>query len=60
MISFELYKGDPTKLVGYNPVGTNMIFDVKLGENFSRKSRLVADGHRTKTPSLLTYSSVVS
>ena len=49
-IAFELYEGDPTKLVGYNPVGTHMIFDVKLGENFRRKARLVADGHRIKTP----------
>ena len=47
-------------MVGYNPVGTHLIFDVKLGENFRRKARLVADGHRTKTPASLTYSSVVS
>ena len=60
MIAFDLYEGDPTNLVGYKPVGTHLIFDVKLGENFRRKARLVADGHRTETPSSLTYSSVVS
>ena len=37
-----------------------LIFDVKLGENFRRKARLVTDGHHTKTPASLTYSSVVS
>ena len=37
-----------------------MIFDIKMGENFRRKARMVADGHRTETPAALTYSSVVS
>jgi len=37
-----------------------MIYDVKLGENFRRKARLVAGGHVTDAPSSLTYSSVVS
>jgi hypothetical protein len=34
---------------------------VKLGENYRRKSRLVADGHKTDTPtSTIAYLSVVS
>ena len=37
-----------------------MIFDIKMGENFRRKARMVADGHLTDTPAELTYSSVVS
>ena len=37
-----------------------MILDIKLGENFRRKARMVAGGHTTKTPSSVTYSSVVS
>ena len=37
-----------------------MIFDIKMGENFIRKARMVADGHRTEAPAALTYSSVVS
>ena len=40
-------------------MGTHLIFDVKLGENFRRKARLVADGHRTQTPASITYRSVV-
>ncbi len=37
-----------------------MTFDVKMGENFRRKARFVADGHKTKTPAAMCYSSVVS
>ena len=37
-----------------------MIFDVKMGENFRRKARMVAGGHTTEAPATLTYSSVVS
>ena len=37
-----------------------MIFDVKLGENFRRKSRLVGGGHTTTAPASIKYSSVVS
>ena len=37
-----------------------MIFDIKLGENFWRKARMVAGGHPTKAPSSVTYSSMVS
>ena len=59
-VTFELYEGYHSKLVGYNPVGTHLIFDVKLGENFKRMARFVADGNHSKTPSSLTYSSVVS
>ena len=36
-----------------------MIFDVKMGKNFRRKARFVANGHKTKTPTAMTYSSVV-
>ena len=59
-VAFKLCEGDPKQLVGYKYISTHMIFDVKLGENFRRKARLVADGHMTKTPSSMTYSSVVS
>ena len=59
-VAFQLYNGDPTNLQGYKAVGTHLIFDIKLGENFRRKARCVGDGHRTATPSSVTYSSVVS
>ena len=37
-----------------------MIFDIKLGENFRRKARLVGGGHTTISPSSIKFSSVVS
>lgn len=45
---------------GYKYCGTHMIFDIKMDGKFTRKARLVADGHRTAPPSSMTYSSVVS
>jgi hypothetical protein len=60
MEAFKVYGGDPKNLIGYKQIGTHIIFDIKLGENFRRKARLVADGHKTEPPSSVTYSSVVS
>ena len=42
------YKGDVKDLIGYQRITGYLIFDVKLGENFRRKARAVADGHKTK------------
>ena len=52
---------DPSSLgKEYNEITGLFIFDVKLGENFQRKARWVADGHKTSAPSAVTYSTVVS
>ena len=60
-IAFEEYQGNISDLPpGYQKINCHMIFDVKMGENFHRKACMVAGGHTTKTPSSLTYSSVVS
>ena len=37
-----------------------MIFDIKLVENFRRKSRLVGNGHTIDNPAAPTYSSAVN
>jgi len=37
-----------------------MVIDIKLNGSFTRKARLVADGHQTKPSEAITYSSVVS
>ena len=37
----------------------HLVFDVKL-DGFKRKARLVAGGHMTDTPAVMTYASVVS
>jgi hypothetical protein len=44
---------------GYAPMNCHVIFDIKL-DGFKRKARLVAGGHQLETPSVVTYSSVVS
>ena len=59
-IAFERFDGTMKELSAYEKIDTHMIFDVKMGENFRRKARLVADGHKTSSPSAMTYSSVVS
>ena len=59
--AFEVFEGGTEQLPGgYQEIKCHMIFDVKSGENFRRKARLVAGGHTTETPAMLTYSSVVS
>ena len=50
----------PEKLIGHQEIGLHMIFDIKLGENFRPKARMVAGGHTMKAPSSVTYSSGVS
>ena len=55
-IAFEEYEGDVKDLVGYQKVKCHIIFYVKLGKNFRRKARLVAGGHITNPPALITYS----
>jgi len=37
-----------------------MILDIKMDGAFTRKARLVADGHKTKPPASVTYSSAFS
>ena len=46
--------------IGYQKIKCHMIFDVKLGENFRFKARLVGVGHTTNAPASITYSSFVS
>ena len=58
--AFQEYEGDVKDLVGYTKIRCHIVWDVKLGENFRRKARLVAGGHVTDVDSSLTYSSVVS
>ena len=45
---------------GYSFCSIHMIFDIKMDGSFTRKTRLVADGHKTKPSTSITYSSVVS
>ena len=59
--AFHVHEGTKADLpIGYQNIKCHIIFDVKMGENFRRKARLVGGGHMTEAPSLITYSSVVS
>jgi hypothetical protein len=59
--AFQVHEGTKADLpIGYQQIKCHMIFDVKMGENFRRKARLVGGGHMTVAPSSITYSSVVS
>ena len=50
----------PKKLISNQEIGLHMIFDINLGENFRRKSIMIAGGNTRKTPSSVTYRYVVS
>eukprot|EP00978_Attheya_sp_CCMP212_P028576 scaffold99084_cov45-Attheya_sp.AAC.1 len=39
-IAFEEYDGNPEELIGYEEITGHLVFDVKLGENFRRKTPL--------------------
>ena len=59
--AFEKWEGKERDLPpGYQKIKCHFIFDIKMGENFRRKARLVANGNETETPAALTYSSVVT
>jgi hypothetical protein len=59
-IAFEVYNSDTNNLVGYQTISGHLVFNVKLGENFRRKARYCANGHKTRSPASITYSAVVS
>lgn len=54
------HQGNVGDLISYQQITGHITFHVKLGENFRRKARYVANGHKTDTPSLVTYITFVS
>jgi hypothetical protein len=60
--AFEIWEKDISELPpGYQKItGHHMIFDVKMGENFRRKTRFCGCWTQTSTPAAMCYSSVVS
>ncbi len=59
--AFEKWEKSPGELPpGFQRIKCHMIVDIKMGENFRGKARLVANGNETEAPAALTYSSVVS
>ena len=52
---FEVFKKRKEEIpIGYQHIKYHMIFDVKLGENFRRKARMVGGGHKTPAPASIT------
>ena len=47
-------------LVGFQEIGSHMIFDIKMDGNFTRRARLIVGGHKTVAPAPITYLSVLS
>ena len=59
-VAFEKHDRNQSEIPSnYTKINCNLIFDVKIGENFCQKSKTVAGGHVTDVPSSITYSSVV-
>jgi hypothetical protein len=55
-VAFELKERNTQPPVGYKHIPMKMIFDIKI--YFTRKARLVAEGHKTNPPISPTYSMV--
>ena len=58
-VAFKILADGQSVPIGYQKIPCHMIFHVKM-EDFRRKARLVAGGHKTEAPATITYASVVS
>ncbi len=58
-VAFKILLDGQSLPIGCQKIPCHMIFDIKM-ENFRHKARLVAGGHMTKAPAIITYASVVS
>ena len=59
-ITFEVYEGDITELQGYQESTGDLVFDVKLGENFRLKASYCANDFKVGAPESVTSGTVVS
>ncbi len=58
-VAFKILLDGQSAPIGYQKIHCHLIFDVKM-EDFHRKARLVAGGHKTEAPATITYASIVS
>ena len=58
-VAFKVLDDDEAIPPTFQQMDCHMVFDVKL-DGFRRKARLVAGGHVTEAPAVLTYASVVT
>ena len=57
-VAFAVLDDDTKIPPGYQEIACHLVFDVKM-EDFRRKARYVAGGHKTEAPATMTYASVV-
>ena len=58
-VAFKILADNESVPIGYQKIPCHMVFDIKM-DDFTRKTRLVAGGHKTDAPSTITYASIVS
>lgn len=58
-VAFEMLNDGEEPPPGHQFMRCHLVFDVELEGNFRRKARLVAGGHMTETPVVVTCASVV-
>lgn len=58
-VAFNILDENQNVPPGYQFMDCHMVFDIKM-DGFRRKARLVAGGHMTEAPAVMTYASVVS
>ena len=58
-VAFKILHGDEKVPPSFQQIRCHLVFDVKQ-EDFRRKARFVAGGHRTEAPAFSTYSTVVT
>ena len=58
-VAFKVLPDGTNDPVGHQYMDCHLIYEIKL-EGFRRKARLVAGGHMTEAPAVMTYASVVS
>jgi hypothetical protein len=58
-VAFRIRADDESVPIGYQKIPCHMVFDIKM-EDFTRKTHLVAGGHKTNAPLTIMYVSIVS
>ena len=58
-VSFKILPDGAKEPVGHQYMDCHLVYEMKL-DGFCRKARLVAGGHMTEAPAVMTYASVVS
>ena len=58
-VAFKVLPDGANDPIGHQYMDCHLIYEIKL-DGFRRKARLVAGGHMTKAPAVMTYTSMVS